>query len=77
MGFYGRMVKHTIQSSIIWLNVCLFHGAVLDDKSITLGAITAKDGRAVEREIKTLGEGQAGICQEADLKRSVSYQNQR
>ena len=52
----------------------LLHSAILDNKGVTLGTVAAKDGRAVEGEVKALGEGQAGICQEADLKQSV-YSN--
>lgn len=61
----------TVQPSIVRLDMRLLDSAIFDDKGITLRAVTAEDGRAVESEIKTLGEGQARVCQEANLRRSV------
>jgi len=74
---YKGRIKRTIQSGVVWLNMCFLHGAVLDNKGVTLGTVAAEDGRAVKGEIKTLGEGQAGICQEANLERSVDYNNMK
>jgi hypothetical protein len=47
--------------------VCVFHSAILDDQGISLGAITAEDGGAVERQIKRLGEAEIWVGEEADL----------
>lgn len=62
MGFYKGKVKHTVQSSVIWLNMRLLNGAILDNKGVTLGTVAAEDGRPVEGEVKAVGEGQARIC---------------
>lgn len=77
MELYKGRVKHTVQSSVVWLNMCLLNGAILDNKGVTLGTVAAEDGRAIEGEVETLGEGQAGICQEANLERSVDYNNMK
>jgi hypothetical protein len=71
---YKGTVRHTIQSSVVWLNVRRLNSTILDNKGVTLGTVAAEDGRAIEGEVKALGEGQARICQEADLKQSV-YSN--
>lgn len=48
-----------------------FDGSVLDDQSISLGAVTSENGCTVEREVKGLCEAQAGVTEEADLQRST------
>lgn len=75
MALHKGRVKHTVQSGVVWLDVRLLNGAILDNEGVTLGTVAAEDGRAVEGEIKTLGKSQAGVCQEANLKQSVSCNN--
>lgn len=62
-----RRLKHTVQASIIRLNVRLLHNAILDDKGVALGAVAAEDRDGIERQIKALGQGQTRICKEANL----------
>ena len=62
------MMQQTIEAGVIWLDVGLLDSSVLDDKSVALGAVAAKDGSTVEGEVQCLGEAQAGVCQEADLR---------
>jgi hypothetical protein len=59
---YKGTVRHTIQSSVVWLNVRRLNSTILDNKGVTLGTVAAEDGRPVEGEVKALGEGQARIC---------------
>ena len=59
--------EHTIQSSVVTLNVCVLDSTVLSDQGISLGAVTAEDGGTVERQIERLGEAKVGISKEADL----------
>jgi hypothetical protein len=42
-------------------------GTVLDDQSISLGAIATEDGSSVKVEVEALCKGQAGVGKEADL----------
>lgn len=59
--------KHTIQSSVVTLDVCVFYSTVLRDQGVSLGAIAAEDGGAIEREIECLGEAEIRVGEEADL----------
>ena len=45
----------------------LLDDTVLDNQSISLGAVAAEDGSSVEVEVKAFCEGQAGVGKEADL----------
>lgn len=53
--------KRTIQASVIGLNVSLLDSTVLNDQGIALGAVTAKDGSAIEGEIQGFRESQAWV----------------
>jgi hypothetical protein len=59
--------NRTIQASVVRLDVRLLDGAVLNEQSISLGAIAAEDGSGVKVEVKALCESQAGVRKEADL----------
>lgn len=47
--------------------MCVLYGAILSDQSISLRAISAKDGSTVERQIKSFGEPKVWVSKEADL----------
>lgn len=68
MVSYKGRVEHTVQSSVVGLDVRLLDRTILNDKGITLGAIAAKDRGTVEGKVKALGKGQAGVCKETDLR---------
>jgi hypothetical protein len=59
--------NRTIQASVVRLDVRLLDGTILNEQSISLGAIAAEDGSGVKVEVKALCEGQAGVRKEADL----------
>ena len=46
-----RQTCHTVQTSVVRLDVCLLHRTVLNDQSIALRAVAAKDGGAIEGEV--------------------------
>lgn len=50
----------------------LLDSSVVDHQSISLGAVTTKDGCSLEGEIKGFGESQAGVTEEANLHCSES-----
>ena len=49
--------ERTIHACVVWLDMGFLDSAVLNDESITLGAITAKDGSTVKVQIKGPGKG--------------------
>lgn len=63
---------HTIDTSVVRLNESLSDLAVLHGKSVTLAALVAKDGGAVEGHVEGLGEFTGGVTKEADLVRHLA-----
>jgi hypothetical protein len=59
--------NRTVQASVVRFDVRLLNGTVLNEQSISLGAIAAEDGSGVKVEVKALCEGQAGVRKEANL----------
>lgn len=61
-------VNHTIEPSVVWLNVRFLHSTVLNNESVTLGAIAAKDWRTIKGKIEAFGERQTRVRKEANLR---------
>lgn len=66
----------TVQSSIIWLDVCFLDFAILNDESIPLAACTTKDGSsAVKIKFECFGELERWIGNKANLILNASNVN--
>lgn len=59
--------KHTIHTSVVWLNMSGLDLSVLDDQGVTLGTILTEDCGALEGELEILGELAGRIAEETDL----------
>lgn len=68
----GRL-RHTIQTRVIRLNMCLLYNAILDDKGVALRTVTTEDGCSVEGKVEAFGQCQAGVCEEANLRKNNKY----
>lgn len=74
-NFRNLVVKdvHTINASVVRLDKSFRNLAVLHGKGITLAALVAKDGGAVEGHVEGLGEFTSGVTKEADLVRVSNW----
>ena len=63
-----RSVNHTVESSVVGLDVSLNHLAVLNDKSVALATGIAEDGGTVEGEVKGRGELAVRVGKESDAR---------
>lgn len=63
---------HTIDASVVRLNVSTRDLAVLHSKSVALAALVAKDRGAVKGHIEGLGEFTSGVTKEANLSKQLT-----
>lgn len=56
----------TISTNVIWLNMHALYLSTLNYDSVALAAVGAQDRGCGEFDVKSAGEGAAGISQEAD-----------
>lgn len=63
--YSGR--SHTVQASVIGLDVRFLHFTVLNDQCISLGAVPTEDRGAIEGKVKSFGELHTRISEKANL----------
>lgn len=59
--------RHTVETGVVGLDESLLDLSILDEKNVTLAAVVAEDGFAVEAEVEGLGELAGGVTEEANL----------
>jgi hypothetical protein len=64
----------TISTNVIWLNVHALYLSILNHDSVALAAVGAQERGGGEFDVKSAGEGAAGIGQEADPAALVSIE---
>lgn len=61
----------TIHANVVRFNMCLFHLAIFNDQSISLAAVSTKNGSAIKGQIQSPRKGKSGVSNEANLALSV------
>jgi hypothetical protein len=61
------IIRHTVQASVVWLNMGLFDLAILNHQSIALATVVSKNSSAVELEVQRFRKVAGRVSEEANL----------